>query len=227
VWDYEIGEKAKVFDNWLTINSDFYYIKWSHVQETVALPCGYTLEANAGDGRTFGPEIEINAKLSTEWSVAASASYTDAKINHPSSEFVAAVLTNPVAGGIPGCPSANACSSIPILNVPKDAASLSLIYSTQVLNGYQLTGRVSDIFVGQAYDQAYAFGISLPSYNIASARVGLGTDKWNATLFVDNLTNKIAELTTNNTQFQFNVPQLVRVSTNQPRTFGTEINYHF
>ena len=227
VWDYEIGEKAKVFDNWLTINSDFYYIKWSHVQETVALPCGYTLEANAGDGRTFGPEIEINAKLSAEWSVAASASYTDAKITHPSSEFVAAVLTNPVAGGIPGCPSANACSSIPILNVPKDAASLSLIYSTQVLNGYQLTGRVSDFFVGQAYDQAYAFGISLPSYNIASARVGLGTDKWNATLFVDNLTNKIAELTTNNTQFQFNVPQLVRVSTNQPRTFGTEINYHF
>jgi iron complex outermembrane recepter protein len=227
VWDYEIGEKAKAFDNWLTINSDFYYIKWSKVQETVALPCGYTYEANAGDGRTFGPEIELNAKLSTEWSVAASASYTDAKITHPTSEFVAAVLTNPVAGGIPGCPSVNACSSIPILNVPKDAASLSLIYSTQVLSGYQLTGRVSDIFVGQAYDQAYAFGISLPSYNIASARVGLGTDKWNATLFVDNLTNKIAELTTNNTQFQFNVPQLYRVSTNQPRTFGTEINYHF
>jgi len=38
-----------VFDNWLTINSDFYYIKWSGVQETVALPCGYTFEANAGD----------------------------------------------------------------------------------------------------------------------------------------------------------------------------------
>ncbi len=227
VWDYEIGEKAKLFDNWLTINSDFYYIKWSKVQETVALPCGYTYEANAGDGRTFGPEIELNAKLATEWSVAVSASYTDAKINHPTSEFVSAVLTNPVAGGIPGCPSATACSSIPILNVPKDAASLSLIYSTKVLNGYQLTGRLSDIYVGQAYDQAYAFAISLPSYSIASARVGLGTDKWNATLFVDNLTNKLAELTTNNTQFQFNVPQLYRVSTNQPRTFGTEINYRF
>ena len=51
--------------------------------------------------------------------------------------------------------------------------------------------------------------------------------KWNATLFVDNLTNKVAQLTTNNTQFQFNVPQLVRVSTNQPRTYGTEINYRF
>ncbi len=80
---------------------------------------------------------------------------------------------------------------------------------------------------GPAFDQAYAFGIPLPSYNIANARVGLGNAKWSATLFVDNLTNKLAELTTNNTQFQFNVPQLVRVSTNQPRTFGTEINYRF
>lgn len=227
VWDYEVGEKAKLLNNWLSINSDFYYIKWSRVQETVALPCGYTLEANAGDGRTFGPELEITAKLSADWSIAANASYTDAKINHPSAAFVASVLTNPVAGGIPGCPDATHCSSIPILNVPKDAASLSLIYSAPVFGSYQFTGRVSDAYVGTAYDQAYAFGIPLPSYNIANARMGIGSGKWNATLFVDNLTNKVAELATNNTQFQFNVPQLVRVSTNQPRTFGTEINYRF
>ena len=227
VWNYEVGEKAKLLNNWLTVNSDFYYIKWSQVQETVALPCGYTYEANAGDGRTFGPELEITAKLSADWSIVANGSYTDAKINHPSAQFVAAVLTNPVAGGIPGCPSVTNCSSIPVLNVPKDAASLSLIYSTPVFDSYTLTGRVSDSYVGPAFDQAYAFGIPLPSYNIANARLGLGNGKWNATLFVDNLTNKIAELSTNNTQFQFNVPQLVRVSTNQPRTFGTEINYRF
>lgn len=227
VWNYEVGEKAKLLNNWLSINSDFYYIKWSQVQETVALPCGYTYEANAGDGRSFGPELEITAKLSAEWSIVANGSYTDAKINRPTAQFVAAVLTNPVAGGIPGCPSVTNCSSIPILNVPKDAASLSLIYSTEVFSNYQLTGRVSDSYVGPAFDQAYAFAIPLPSYNIANARLGIGNGKWNATLFVDNLTNKIAELSTNNTQFQFNVPQLVRVSTNQPRTFGTEINYRF
>ncbi|HTY49245.1 MAG TPA: TonB-dependent receptor [Steroidobacteraceae bacterium] len=227
VWDYELGEKAKLFDNWLSINADVYYIKWSGVQETVALPCGYTYEANAGDGRSYGPELEIDAKLSREWSIQASGSYTDAKINHPTSEFVAAVLTNPVAAGIPGCPSATACSSIPILNVPRDAASLSLVYSRPVFASYVLTGRVSDAYVGQAYDQAYAFGIPLPAYDLVNARLGLGTDKWTATLFVDNLTDKIAELATNNTQFQFNVPQLVRVSTNQPRTFGAEINYRF
>jgi len=226
IWDYEIGEKAKLFNNWLTINSDIYYIKWSNVQETVAVPCGYTFEANAGDGRSYGPELEVNAKLSQNWSVAASASYTNAEINHPSSTFTAAVLTNPVPGGIQGCESASHCT-LPILNVPKDAASLSVIYTQPVLDNYTLNARVTDNFTGHAYDQAYAFGIGLPSYNLASARLGLSGDKWTATLFIDNITNKVAELATNNTQFQFNIPQLVRISTNQPRTFGTEVNYKF
>jgi outer membrane receptor protein involved in Fe transport len=226
IWDYELGEKAKLFDNWLTINSDIYYIKWNNVQETVAVPCGYTFEANAGNARSYGPELEVNAKLSSNWSVSASASYTDAKITHPSATFIAAVLVNPTPGGISGCPDATHCV-IPILNVPKDAGSLSLIYTQKVLNDYNLTARVSDVYVGSSFDQAYHFGIPLPSYNIANARLGLAGDKWTATLFVDNLNNKVAELAANNTQFQFNIPQLTRISTNQPRTFGTEINYRF
>lgn len=227
VWDYELGEKSRSFNGWLTVNADVYYIKWSNVQETVALPCGYTYESNAGDGRSYGPELEISAKLSPQWSVQLNGSYTDAKINHPSSQFVAAVLTNPVPGGIAGCASITSCSSIPILNVPRDEGAVSLVYSVNVFNGHQLTARLADQYVGQAYDQAYAFGLVLPAYNLVNARVGLGTDTWTATLFVDNLTNKIAELTTNNTQFQFNIPQLVRVSTNQPRTVGAQIDYKF
>jgi hypothetical protein len=46
-------------------------------------------------------------------------------------------------------------------------------------------------------------------------------------LFVDNLANKVAAITANNTSFQYNIPSLVRYSTNQPRTFGTEVNYRF
>jgi outer membrane receptor protein involved in Fe transport len=46
-------------------------------------------------------------------------------------------------------------------------------------------------------------------------------------LFVDNLTNKVAAISANNTSFQYNIASLVRYSTNQPRTYGTEINYRF
>jgi hypothetical protein len=37
----------------------------------------------------------------------------------------------------------------------------------------------------------------------------------------------VAAISANNTSFQYNIPSLVRFSTNQPRTYGTEINYHF
>ena len=131
-----------------------------------------------------------------------------------------------VPGGVSTCQSAGNCTA-PILNVPKDTGSFSVIYSTPLFKDYQLTARIADVFVGSSYDEAFYFGIKLPSYNISNARLTLSTDRWSANLFVDNLANKVALLTANNTSFQLNIPSLVRYSTNQPRTFGTQINYRF
>jgi iron complex outermembrane receptor protein len=228
VWNYEVGEKAKFFDNWLSINSDFYYIKWSNIQQTVLQLCGYEYESNAGNGRSFGPEIEVNAKLSDAWFVSASGAYTDARLTQPNANYLATFLTTSALhpDGTPYCASTAGCTA-PIMNVPKETASLAVTYTTQIFNNYKLTARVADNFVGSSFDEAYYFGFKLPSYSIANARVGISTDKWTANLFVDNLTNKVAELTANNTSFQFNIPALVRITTNQPRTFGTQVSYKF
>jgi outer membrane receptor protein involved in Fe transport len=227
IWDYEVGEKAKLFDNWLTINSDVYYIKWSGIQQAPLLLCGYQYDTNAGDGRSFGPEVEINAKLSDEWSVSASGAYTDAKITHPNATYTAFLRNTAFTpAGSPYCASTGSCTA-PILNVPKETASLALVYTRAVSENLRLTARVADSFVGSSIDESYYFAIPLPSYSIANARVGLSGEKWSASFFVDNLTNKVAEMTANNTSFQFNIPYVVRYSTNQPRTFGTQINYRF
>jgi iron complex outermembrane recepter protein len=227
VWDYEVGEKAKLFDNWLTINSDFYYIKWIGVQQTLLLACGYEYEANAGNGRSFGPEIEINAKLSDQWLLAFSGAYTDAKVTQPNSTFVAFLTT--VAerpNGAFYCATAAGCTA-PILNVPRDTASLSLVYSTRLPANYALSARISDTYTGPTTDEDYFYGIQLPAYSIAAARVSVSRDNWEANLFINNLADKIAELTANNTSFQFNIPGLARITTNQPRTFGGQVNYKF
>jgi hypothetical protein len=85
----------------------------------------------------------------------------------------------------------------------------------------QRRGRMDSINV------AYYFNYTLPSYNLASARASLARDNWSANLFVDNLTNKVALMTANNTSFQFNIPQVVRYTTNQPRTFRMQVYYRF
>jgi iron complex outermembrane receptor protein len=227
-WNYEIGEKAKAFGNWLTVNSDVYYIRWTGVQQVLTLPCGYQYYNNAGDGRAFGPELEINAKLSDAWTVSFSGAYTDSKLTKPNASYTSflttvALLPNGVS---PPCASASNCT-VPIMNVVKDTASLTLTYSTEIMSDYHFTASAADSFVGTSHDVAYYFDYNLPSYSIANARVSLAHGNWSANLFIDNLTNKVALETANNTSFQFNIPQLVRYSTNQPRTFGTQVNYKF
>jgi iron complex outermembrane recepter protein len=225
-WNYEVGEKARLFDNWLTINSDFYYIKWTGVQQVITLPCGYQYYNNAGNGRSFGPEIEINAKLSNEWTASLSGTYTDAKITNPNASylsFLENIATYPDGVTHP-CTAGTSCE-VPIMNVPKDTASFSINYLTNVMGDYQFSAHLVDSYVGTAYDVAYYFAYKLPGYNIANARVGLGHGKWSSNLFIDNLTNKQALMTANNTSFQFNIPQVVRYSTNQPRTYGVQFNY--
>jgi iron complex outermembrane recepter protein len=87
VWNYELGEKARFFDSWLTINSDVYYIKWNDIQQVITLPCGYQYYNNAGNGRSFGPELEINAKLAEDWTAALSGAWTDAKLTSPNASY--------------------------------------------------------------------------------------------------------------------------------------------
>jgi hypothetical protein len=155
--------------------------------------------------------------------------YTDAKITSPNAaytSFLTHVATFP-DGVTPPCPTSGGGCTAPIMNVAKDTASASLNYATTVMGDYRLTGRIADQFVGPSYDVAFYFGYRLPSYNLVNARVGLGHASWSADLFVDNLTNKVALMTANNTSFQFNIPQVVRYSTNQPRTVGVQASYKF
>lgn len=227
VWDYELGEKARMFDGWLSINSDVYYIKWYGVQQSVTLPCGYQYQANAGNARSFGPELEIRAKLTTEWTLSASGAYTDVKLTDPSAAYTEYLMTGAIRpSGNTWCASADGCTG-PILNVPKATGSLALDYATTLATNYRLTARIADSWVGPTMDEAYYFGIRLPPYSLSNARVGLSRDRWSVSLFVDNLTNKVALLTSNNTSFQFNVPWQIRYATNQPRTFGTQLDYRF
>jgi iron complex outermembrane receptor protein len=224
VWNYEVGEKARLFDNWLQINSDFYYIRWKGVQQSVLLLCGYEANINAGDGHSYGPELEVNARLSPNWSVTASGTYTDARITSPTKLYESLIVgTN----GQPYCGANPTNCQTPILNVPRSGASLALIYSTPIGPDYKLTARLADTYVGPSVDEAYYFGLSLPSYSLVSTRFTLAHDNWSANFFVDNLTNKIAIVSANNTSFQFNIPETIRYSTVQPRTFGMQLDYKF
>ena len=57
------------------------------MQQVFTLPCGYQYYDNAGNGRSFGPELEINAKLAADWTATFSGAWTDAKITQPNAAY--------------------------------------------------------------------------------------------------------------------------------------------
>ena len=61
-----------------------------------------------------------------------------------------------------------------------------------------------------------------PSYDIGNFRMGINADRWEATIFVHNLTDEIAEQFYNNRW-----GSLQRLSINKPRTVGATVRWRF
>ena len=201
-----------MLDNRLTINADVYYIRWSSVQQLINQGCGYPLTQNAGVANSYGPELEVNARLTPELTLTASGTYTHAALASVTPALTAA---NPsfVAGA-------------PILNIPNYTASASLNYAVPVTADYKAVARITESYVGSSTDISYIYE-KLSPYNLVGLRLGAVGDKLSVFAFVDNVTNKHAELGINTTSFDWVIPSLVRVATNQPRTAGLDIKYQF
>jgi outer membrane receptor protein involved in Fe transport len=212
-WNYEVGEKARMFDNRVSINADLYYIRWHDVQQLYNQSCGYSLTTNIGDAHSYGPEIEMTARITSQLLFALNGAYTKAVFTSVKGS-VSDVSTTPLAVGTP------------ILNIPKYTGNASLTYTHPLSGDVSIVSRVSDSYVGPATDISFAY-VPLGSYNLLAARVGVDASKWSAYVFVDNATNTHAQLTTNTTSFSWLIPSLTRVSTNPPRTFGLDASYRF
>jgi iron complex outermembrane recepter protein len=209
IWSFEVGEKAKFDDRRFTINADVFYVKWHNIQQLIVLSCGYPYNANVGDAKTYGPELEMAAKITDAITADLSAAYTQAYISAPKD-----------VAGLPISPGTR------IDNIPKYTVNLAFNYETMLTPDYRFTARIADAYVGPVHDVAY-YSENLSPYSLLDFRAGVGKNAWVASLFGTNLTNKHAALTIDNTVFAWQQPTLTRVSTNQPRTIGLAFETKF
>jgi iron complex outermembrane receptor protein len=218
IWSLEVGEKARFADRRFTVNADLFYVKWHNIQQLIVLSCGYPYNTNVGDAKTYGPELEMAAKVTDAITVDLSGAYTQAYISAPRNILG---LSEPV--GTPGLPI---FSGARITSIPKYTGNVAVNYESMLAQDYKLTFRVSESYVGPVEDTAYYREI-LGSYGLMDFRMGVGKEAWTASLFGTNLTNKHAGLTIDNTVFAWQQPTITRVSTNQPRTIGIAFETKF
>jgi iron complex outermembrane recepter protein len=206
VWSYELGEKARFADRRVSVNGDVYYEDWSGVQQQVAPGCGFKFTANAGKAQVYGAELEVSVKLTSELTLTQNGGYTHA------------TNSTTVAG-------AGVVKGQRLLDVPDWTANTTLTWQRPIDDDFTFVGRITNSYVGSMQDITYARN-TLPGYDLIDLRAGVTTKAWSAFLFVDNLTDKIAQLS-NTGALSANVSILNRVAVNQPRTVGVDLSYKY
>ena len=213
VWSYELGEKARFFDRRLTVNASIYYEDWSDIQ-LEAYPDDFALNINGKSATIYGGEVDLNAVLGAGFTLQLSGGYIYERLD--------------------GGPHWD----IPPLNILPEVApetgTAILNYNKPLNDSLTFTAQVENSYTGRRYSLAFPFPnnaygqyVPMAAYDLTNIRVGLKTrDAWSATLFIDNVFNKHAELeslyTENLASAAFN-----QIVTNQPLTAGVDLSYKF
>ncbi len=206
VWSYEVGEKAQLLDRKLTVDADGYYMRWSDVQQLVALACGLGFTTNASTAAIRGAELEVAARPAPQLTLSQSIGYTHAVYTQAS-----------LAAGI--------VSGQPLLNSPHWTASTTLEYTKALQKRRNLVLFVTNSYVSSIQNLTYGLN-TIPGRDLTSGRVGLETPSWTVHLFVDNMLNRHETLADINL-LSFTGPTYNRVATSQPRTVGLDFSFDF
>lgn len=208
VWSYEGGEKIRAFGERLQINASGYYEDWKGIQQLVTETCGATFTANAGTAHVYGSEIEATGHLTQALTLTNGLAYTHARI---------ASVEPGAAFGV----------GDKVQSVPDWTNTTSAVYTFAVTPDYDVVLRATNVYTG-SMTAPYFYGTDrIPVRNIANLRAGLvSSHNLSVFLFADNVGNKHADLGDPEEIFTF-VPSISRVTTNQPRTVGLELNYEW
>jgi iron complex outermembrane recepter protein len=173
LWSYELGTKSLLFQKSLSVNAAVYYIDWTAIQQSIVIPiCGGQFNANVGDAKAIGAELEVRYKppvipgLIVSANLGGEHAYITSTIN-----------------------AQTAAVGQDVLYTPKFTAALLADYGWQItsnLNGfvrgdYEYTGKSFGSF--QVASPQYIN----PSYNVVNLNAGVGFGKYEVSVYAKNL----------------------------------------
>jgi iron complex outermembrane receptor protein len=207
LWSYEVGGKARLFNRKLSLNASAYQIDWKGIQQGVALGCGFSYTANAGQARIRGAELEVSAILLDGLRLDASAGFIDGKLTQGN------IAVGSVAGQ-------------PLQTVPRWTGNVGLSYSRPISGSLKFISHAEYIYTGPRVNGGFLTLTPTPAVELVNARIGLTNDRWSVTAFVDNVFNKKA-IFNYIAQQAISLPFYDRAATNQPLTAGVTIGLHY
>jgi iron complex outermembrane receptor protein len=219
----ELGTKTEWLNNRLRLNLAIYSMKWDDFAVQIEDPqdsifqLGYV---NLPSAEITGIESEFSFAIDEAWTLDATLGYNDGEIAD------ATVLTLTDSDGNEFTREIDAGARLPL--TPDWTASLGIEYRARgKLLDAQPFARLDLAHVGESVNNlegiesvVAAGGVQeQEAYETGNFRVGLESERWSATLFVDNVWDERANL------FLSNRWAIQRQSVNRPRTFGLQFRY--
>jgi iron complex outermembrane receptor protein len=239
IWSYEAGEKFRLFNGRVQLNSSAYIIDWSNLQLTVPNlggGCGGGWVQNAGKARSQGFDLDFQARPFPNLTLTAAVGYTKAEYTEQAS------LPKPL-NGAPATVIVRKGDPLPIppwqvnlgvqYDMPLSAkvrtyARVDYTYSSSYLRG------TAPGVTGYAADTAFA-----DSAGRVNLRVGARVNGLDLSLFANNVLNSKDALATGGgrtgcstatgaacTSFTGYDPFLT-VSYGRPREIGAQVSYRY
>lgn len=217
--NYEFGLKGYFADRRLFLQANVYQIDWKDVQtyysqDISGFPVNGT--ANGPDARSRGFEGALRFNLSDELSLNFSTAYTEAEW---SSTKTVCLYTN-------GTSCRTWTKGQKLGGSPKWKNSASIRYSTDLGGDMRGWASLSGRFVGSVQVDRADFPTddipSYPAYATFDLRGGVDIGDFDVGLWVENLTNKRAQVSQQNDRVMG-----ARILYTAPRTYGLNLSYAF
>jgi iron complex outermembrane recepter protein len=241
-WNYEIGVKSKVLGGSGAVGVSAFYMDIHDLQATVtAGSCSSRVVFNVPKARSTGVEIEFEQAPTRNLDFAISASFNNAELRSTLTSTDASGVVSVVSGIQTG-------RRLP--TVPKGQFAGAATYQWEVKPGAlaYLTGVYQ--YVGSRYTQVgdqdlgtldllsfgkntigapltastFTYDPLLPAYNILNLRAGLRRNRWDVSVFVNNVSNERALLSLDRER---GTRARIGYLTNQPRSFGVATRFDF
>lgn len=189
----EVGVRAQLFDNVLSLNVNVFQIKWDGIQVDSATTYGVTgITVNGGKAKAEGIETSFTIRPIPELSIQGVYSYLDAKLTQ---DVPSIIPVNDPPGQYPSSPiQLPALDGDRLPGSAKNSGSIGVTYFAPVAEGNLIANWTAtyrgNVVSRLGYERA--FGDLIPSYTTHRATVAYEWDKYSVGLWANNIFDKYA-----------------------------------
>ncbi|MDA5192831.1 TonB-dependent receptor [Govanella unica] len=226
--NYEFGVKSNLFGGRALLNIAGFYQNVRDQQFSTQIPGSTSADiANVGKSRIYGFEVDAAAQVTNSWLLTGNVGYANHRYD---SDFLPGLPTNADVQAL--IASGSTLKGKTSVNLPRWTAAAASEYSFPVAS-YEGRFRVDVSYLGERYGDI-ANLIDLKPVTRVNAKLSVGKDAWEMSLFVKDLFDNKRPLGTTSNMFSCLYPsaggagqRCLAVAIPRGRELGANVNYRF